>query len=53
MIRFLMELVAELMIRTYFESQEKSPYIVRKLWNFARSGGAGPNRTEFSQKRGV
>jgi glycosyltransferase involved in cell wall biosynthesis len=30
----LMGLVAELLIRTYFESQGKSPYIVRKTWNF-------------------
>lgn len=30
----LMGLVAELVIRTYFESQDKQPYIVRKTWNF-------------------
>jgi glycosyltransferase involved in cell wall biosynthesis len=29
----LMGLVAELVIRTYFESQGKSPYIVRQKWN--------------------
>ncbi len=29
----LMGLVAELLIRTYFESQGKAPYIVRKTWN--------------------
>ncbi len=29
----LMGLVAELVIRTYFESQGKSPYIVRQMWN--------------------
>jgi len=29
----LMGLVAELLIRTYFESQGKTPYIVRQTWN--------------------
>ncbi|MBN1571211.1 MAG: glycosyltransferase family 2 protein [Acidobacteria bacterium] len=29
----LMGLVAELVIRTYFESQGKTPYIVRQIWN--------------------
>jgi hypothetical protein len=29
----LMGLVAELLIRTYFESQGKTPYIVCKMWN--------------------
>ena len=29
----LMGLVAELIIRTYFESQGKAPYIVRQTWN--------------------
>jgi glycosyltransferase involved in cell wall biosynthesis len=29
----LMGLVAELVIRTYFESQGKAPYIVRQMWN--------------------
>jgi len=29
----LMGLVAELVIRTYFESQGKAPYIVRRKWN--------------------
>ena len=29
----LMGLVAELVIRTYFESQGKRPYIIRRMWN--------------------
>jgi glycosyltransferase involved in cell wall biosynthesis len=29
----LMGLVAELVIRTYFESQGKTPYIIRRMWN--------------------
>jgi glycosyltransferase involved in cell wall biosynthesis len=29
----LMGLVAELLIRTYFESQGKAPYIIRQTWN--------------------
>jgi glycosyltransferase involved in cell wall biosynthesis len=29
----LMGLVAELVIRTYFESQNKTPYIVRQIWD--------------------
>ena len=31
----LMGLVAELVIRTYFESQGKTPYIIKKLLNFS------------------
>ncbi len=30
---FLMGLVAELLIRTYFESTGRAPYLVRKTWN--------------------
>jgi glycosyltransferase involved in cell wall biosynthesis len=33
-----MGLVAELLIRTYFESQGKSPYIVRQTWNCREEG---------------
>jgi len=33
----LMGLVAELLIRTYFESQGKAPYIVRHTWNCERA----------------
>jgi len=32
----LMGLVAELVIRTYFESQGKAPYIVRNIWNLEK-----------------
>jgi glycosyltransferase involved in cell wall biosynthesis len=37
----LMGLVAELVIRTYFESQGKQPYIVRKTWNFPAASPGG------------
>ena len=33
----LMGLVAELLIRTYFESQGKTPYIIRRTWNCSES----------------
>ena len=33
----LMGLVAELLIRTYFESQGKTPYIIRRTWNCLES----------------
>ncbi len=33
----LMGLVAELLIRTYFESQGKTPYIIRQTWNCSES----------------
>jgi len=32
----LMGLVAEILIRTYFESQGKTPYVVRRTWNLAQ-----------------
>ena len=35
----LMGLVAELLIRTYFESQKKAPYIIRHTWNCAGERG--------------
>jgi hypothetical protein len=35
----LMGLVAEILIRIYFESQNKTPYIVRRTWNL---GSASP-----------
>ena len=36
----LMGLVAELVIRTYFESQGKTPYIVRQVWSARAPGTA-------------
>jgi glycosyltransferase involved in cell wall biosynthesis len=39
----LMGLVAELVIRTWFESQDKTPYIVRTLRGFDESGGRPSN----------
>jgi glycosyltransferase involved in cell wall biosynthesis len=38
-----MGLVAELLIRTYYESQGKTPYVVRRTWNFPAHGLAGRN----------
>jgi glycosyltransferase involved in cell wall biosynthesis len=38
----LMGLVAELVIRTYFESQGKTPYIIKKLLNFSGAKIAKP-----------
>lgn len=43
----LMGVVAELLIRTYFESQGKTPYVIRKTWNCPEhradnSNGTGP-----------
>jgi hypothetical protein len=37
-ISVLMGLLAEIMIRTYFESQGSRPYLVRKLTNFPGKG---------------
>ena len=44
---FLLELVAELLVRTYFESQGKTPYVVRRTWNChdrERNGKDGSGR---------
>jgi len=38
----LMGLVAELLIRTYYESQGKSPYIVKRTWNCAPQAERAP-----------
>jgi glycosyltransferase involved in cell wall biosynthesis len=44
----LMGLVAELLIRTYFESQGKTPYIVRKIHNCDPKGPSGSqNQSDF------
>jgi glycosyltransferase involved in cell wall biosynthesis len=40
----LMGLVAELVIRTYFESQGKTPYIVRQVWSPAGKTGENSAR---------
>lgn len=37
----LMGLVAELLIRTYYESQGKTPYVVRRTWNCPAQGPVG------------
>jgi len=39
----LMGLVAELLIRTYYESQGKTPYVVRRTWNCPGQEPAGRN----------
>jgi glycosyltransferase involved in cell wall biosynthesis len=39
----LMGLVAELLVRTYYESQGKTPYIVRRTWNCGNREKAGKN----------
>lgn len=39
-----MGLVAELLIRTYYESQGKTPYVVRRTWNCAGQEPAGRNQ---------
>lgn len=39
-----MGLMAELLIRTYFESQRKAPYIVRRTWNCNPGGGTAGAR---------
>jgi len=39
----LMGLVAELLIRTYYESQGKTPYVVRRTWNCHEQQVAGTN----------
>ena len=44
----LMGLVAELVIRTYFESQGKQPYIVRNTWNFPPCGKGRPGVADRS-----
>ncbi len=41
----LMGLVAELLIRTYFESQDKKPYIVRRTWNLEPGSGGDAGGT--------
>jgi glycosyltransferase involved in cell wall biosynthesis len=41
----LMGLVAELVIRTYFESQGKAPYIVRRKWNCASKTESKPSQS--------
>ncbi len=45
----LMGLVAELMIRTYYESQGKTPYIVRRTWNCAQGKSRVPGGDESSR----
>jgi glycosyltransferase involved in cell wall biosynthesis len=42
----LMGLVAELVIRTYFESQGKAPYIVRRKWNCIRQTGSNATQSD-------
>jgi len=42
-----MGLMAELLIRTYFESQNKTPYIVRQTWNCA--GQKAPGRPAIEE----
>ncbi len=44
----LMGLVAELLIRTYYESQGKTPYIVRRTWNCSRGNLRAPSAGETS-----
>jgi hypothetical protein len=39
----LMGLVAELLIRTYYESQGKTPYVVRRTWNCHEQEVTGRN----------
>jgi hypothetical protein len=39
----LMGLVAELLVRTYYESQGKTPYVVRRTWNCRNREKAGKN----------
>ncbi len=46
----LMGLVAELVIRTYFESQGKSPYIIRKMRNCDSSRTASTSTGDPDQK---
>jgi glycosyltransferase involved in cell wall biosynthesis len=41
----LMGLVAELLIRTYFEARGKTPYIIRRTWNLAEKSSASADRT--------
>jgi len=50
----LMGLVAEILIRIYFESQNKTPYIVRRTWNLGSAtpmaaGGSKPDPDEGRQ----
>ena len=50
----LMGLVAEILIRIYFESQNKTPYIVRRTWNFGSAppmaaGNSRPGPDEGSE----
>jgi glycosyltransferase involved in cell wall biosynthesis len=48
----MMGLGAELLIRTYFESQGKSPYIVRQTWNCAPDSRSVWNSTHSSRQDG-
>jgi glycosyltransferase involved in cell wall biosynthesis len=48
----LMGFVAELVIRTYFESQGKAPYIIRSTRNIEGKASAGPREAETPCRKG-
>jgi glycosyltransferase involved in cell wall biosynthesis len=46
----LMGLVAELLIRIYFEAQDKTPYLVRRTWNLEEKPAASAGRAGFKAR---
>jgi glycosyltransferase involved in cell wall biosynthesis len=48
----LMGLVAEILIRIYFESQNKTPYIVRRTWNLGSSGPVSVGKSSLEPDKG-